>query len=154
NASGNLLLVKSRIHWGIPNVTQAVLGLNALAAVLQLAFPSLVLAAVTRAANGLTAAALIAVTIFYLLQVFPAKARPGALVIGIGLTQLGIPVARLFPVEMLAQYHWRSLHLIDLAIPLTVLAMLQAFPLPPSNRGKAFERLDFATMGLVVPAMV
>src|SRR5262245_56645364 len=92
-ASANLLLVKSRIHWGIPAVTQGVLALYAVVASLQLAFPSLALAVATRAASGLTAAALIAHTIFYLLQVFPPKLRPAALVIGIGLTQLGVPVA-------------------------------------------------------------
>src|SRR5262245_21493675 len=152
---GNLLLVKSRLHWGIPAVTQGVLAVNVLAALVQLAFPTFVLAVVARAASGLTAAALIAVTIFYLLQVFPPKLRPAALVIGIGLTQLGIPIARLFPVEMLAQHHWRTLHLVELTIPLAILAVVQSFPLPPSNRGKAFEPLrDLTTVVLVVPAML
>jgi MFS family permease len=154
-SSGNLLLVKARIHWGIPAVTQGVLAVNALAALLQLIFPTFALAVVSRVTSGLTAAALVAVTIFYLLQVFPPKRRPAALVVGIGLTQFGIPLARLFPVEMLAQHHWRNLHLIELAIPLAVLAVLQSFPLPPSNRGKAFEpALDLTTVALVVPAML
>ncbi len=88
----------------------------ALAALLQLAFPNFAFAVVTRAVSGLTAAALITVSVYYLLQVFPPKLRPAALVIGIGLTQIGVPLARLFPVEMLAQDHWRNLHLIELAI--------------------------------------
>src|SRR5262249_31752384 len=154
-SSANLLLVKSRIHWGIPAVTQGVLAVNVLAALLQLAFPTFATACVARAASGLTAAALIAVTIFYLLQVFPPKLRPAALVIGIGLTQLGIPIARLFPVELLAQHHWRTLHLVELTIPLAILALLQMMPLPPSNRGKAFEPLrDATTILLLVPAML
>jgi MFS family permease len=154
NASGNLSLVKARIHWGIPAVTQGVLAVYALAALVQLAFPTFASAVVARAASGLTAAALITVTIYYLFQVFPPKLRPVALVVGIGLTQLGVPFARLFPVEMLAQYHWRNLHLIELAIPLAALATLLAFPLPPSDKGKAFEPLDFLTIGLLVPAML
>jgi MFS family permease len=154
-SSGNLLLVKARIHWGIPAVTQGVLAVTALAALLQLMFPTFATAVIMRVASGLTAAALIAVTIFYLLQVFPPKLRPAALVIGIGLTQFGIPLARLFPVEMLAQYHWRNLHLVELTIPLAVLAIVQTFPLPPSNRGKAFEPArDFMTIALLVPAML
>lgn len=154
NASGNLSIVKARIEWGIPAVTQGVLGLYALAALLQLVFPTYALAVVTRAANGLTAAALITVTIYYLFQVFPPKLRPVALVVGIGLTQLGTPLARMFPVEMLAQHHWRNLHLIELAIPLAVLATMQVLPLPPSDRSRAFEPRDFLTIGLLVPAML
>ena len=126
----------------------------ALAALLQLVFPNFAFAVVTRAANGLSAAALITVTIYYLFQVFPPKLRPVALVVGIGLIQLGVPLARLFPVEMLAQHHWRNLHLIELAIPLAVLATMQAFPLPPSDRSKAFEPRDFVTIGMLVPAML
>jgi hypothetical protein len=91
---------------------------------------------------------------YYLLQVFPAKLRPGALVVGIGLTQLSVPLARLFPVEMLAQDHWRALHLIELALPLAALALLQAFPLPPSDKREAFEPLDFTTLALFAPAML
>ena len=154
NASGNLSIVKARIQWGIPAVTQGVLAVYALAALLQLAFPNYAFALITRAASGLTAAALITVTIYYLFQVFPPKLRPVALVVGIGLTQLGTPLARLFPVEMLAQHHWQNLHLIELALPLTTLAMMQAFPLPPSDKSKAFEPLDFMTIALLVPAML
>jgi hypothetical protein len=154
-SSANLLLVKARIHWGIPAVTQGVLMLSALVALLQLVFPTFAAAVVMRVSSGLTAAALIAVTIFYLLQVFPPKLRPAALVIGIGLTQFGIPLARLFPVEMLAQDHWRNLHLLELAIPLAVLVVVQTLPLPPSNRGQAFEPMrDFTTIALLVPAML
>src|SRR4029453_703859 len=154
NASGNLSIVKARIQWGIPLVTQGVLALYAPAALLQLAFPNFATAVVTRPASGLTASALITATIYYLFQVFPPKLRPVALVVGIGLTQLGTPLARLFPVEMLAQHHWRNLHLIELAIPLAVLATMQGFPLPPGDKGKAFEWPDFLTIGFLVPAML
>lgn len=154
NATGNLSLVKSRIRWGIPQVTQTVVGLYAIAALLELFFPTLVLAVVACALAGLSAAALTAASIFYLLQIFPPTKRPKALATALGLTQLGIPLARLFPVEVLAQEHWRVLHLVELAVTLSTLAAMQAFPLPPSNRGKAFEPLDFATIGLLVPAML
>jgi hypothetical protein len=151
NASGNLSIVKARITWGIPAVTQGLLTMYALVALLQFIFPTFAFAAITRAVSGLNAAALIAVTIYYLFQVFPP---PVALVTGIGLSQLGTPLARLFPVEMLAQHHWRSLHLIEFALPMATLAILQAFPLPNSDRSKGFEALDFATIALLVPAML
>ena len=154
NATGNLSIVKARIQWGIPAVTHGALAVYALAALLQLVLPNFALAFVVRAANGLAASALITVSIYYLFQVFPPKLRPAALVMGIGFLQLGVPIARLFPVEMLAQNHWQNLHLIELALPLVMLALMKAFPLPPSDRGKAFEPLDLATIALMVPAML
>ena len=154
NATGNLSVVKARVRWGIPAVTHGALAVYALAALLQLIFPNFMFALAVRAASGLSAAALITVTVYYLFQVFPPKLRPAALVIGIGLTQLGVPLARLFPVEMLAQHRWQNLHLIELALPLVALALMKAFPLPPSDKSKAFEPLDFMTIALVVPAML
>ena len=154
NATGNLSIVKARIQWGIPAVTLGALGLYAFTALLQLVFPNLGFAIATRAANGLAAAALITVSIYYLFQVFPPKLRPAALVIGIAFTQFGTPLARLFPVEMLAQHQWRNLHLIELALPLLMIASMKAFPLPPSNRGKAFAPLDLATILLSVSGIL
>ena len=154
NATGNLSIIKARAQWGIPAVTYGALTVYAIAALLQLVFPSFAFALVVRAASGLSAAALITVTTFYLFQVFPPKLRPLALVIGLGLVQLGTPLARLFPVEVLAQNHWQNLHLTELALPLVMLTLMNTFPLPPSDRGKAFEPLDFLTIALVVPAML
>jgi hypothetical protein len=154
NATGNLSIVKARIHWGIPAVTQGALGIYALAALLQLAFPNFAFALIVRAASGLSAAALITVTVYYLFQVFPPKLHAAALVTGLGLTQLGVPLARLFPVEMLSQHHSQNLHLIEVALPLGMLALMNAVPLPPSDRSKGFEPLDFLTIALVVPAML
>jgi hypothetical protein len=64
NASGNLSIVKARITWGIPAVTQGLLTMYALVALLQFIFPTFAFAAITRAVSGLNAAALIAVTIY------------------------------------------------------------------------------------------
>jgi hypothetical protein len=55
---------------------------------------------------------------------------------------------------VLAQHHWQNLHLIELALPLAMLALMKTFPLPPSDQAKAFEPLDFVTIVLVVSAML
>jgi MFS family permease len=154
NATGNLSMVKTRIQWGIPAATQGALAVYAFVAMLQLLFPTYTLALVVRAANGLAASALFTVTVYYLLQLFPPKLRPAALVIGLGFTQLGVPLARVFPVEMLAQHHWQNLHLVEVALPLVTLALMKVFPLPPSDKAKAFEPLDFLTIALLVPGML
>jgi len=154
NAGANLTLVKARAQFGIQTVTNVLLGCYALATLGQIAFPSFASAVVVRAICGMTAAGLTTLTIYHLLQVFPGKLRPLALVIGIGLIQLGTPLARLVPVEMLALNNWRGLHLIELGVALAALAAMTALPLPAGERSKAFEPLDFVTIGLVLPALI
>jgi len=153
NACANLLLIKARQQFGIPGVTHALLIAYAAAGLLQFIAPGFETALLIRAMSGMTAAGLSTMTIYNLLQVVPPDKRPAALVAGISLGQFGTPLARLFPVEMLALGNWHGLHLIEVALALAALAALLAMPLPPSDRVPAFERLDFVTIALVVPAM-
>jgi len=154
NASANLTLVKARAQFGIPAVTCGLLIGYAATDLLQFAFPGLASALLMRAVNGMAAAGLVTLTVYYLIQAFPLKLRPLAAVIGIGLPQLGTPLARLVPVELLAADSWRGLHLIELAVALGVLALVLAFPLPPTERSRAFQPLDLLTIGLIMPAML
>lgn len=153
NACANLLLIKARQQFGIPGVTHALLIAYAGAGLLQFVAPGFETALLIRAVSGMTAAGLTTMTIYNLLQVVPPAKRPAALVVGISLGQFGAPLARLFPVEMLALGNWHGLHLIEVALALGALAALLALPLPPSDRSPAFERLDFVTIALVIPAM-
>lgn len=153
NASANLLLIKARIQFGIPGVTIALLVAYALAALVQLAFPGFAAALLVRAVSGMAAAGLTTVAIYNLLQVFPARVRPLALVIGVSLPQFATPLARLVPVEMLALGDWGGLTLIEFGIAAAALASMLWLPLPPSERERAFEPLDFLTVALFVPAI-
>ncbi len=154
NATANLSLVRARAQFGIPQVALVLLGLYALAAFVQLVAPGYAQEIVVRAACGVTAAGLATLTIYYFLQIMPVPMRPLALVIGISLTQLGMPLARLVPLELLAADHWHGLSLIELGTALTVAAAILAVPLPPSERAPAFEPLDFVTIGLMVPGFL
>lgn len=154
NASANLTLVKARAQFGIPQVTAALLILYALAAALQLAVPVLASAVLTRAVNGVAAAGLVTLGVYYMMQALPAAARPLGLVAGIGLPQIGTPLARLVPVDLLASDHWRGLHLIELAAALAILALIIVVRLPPSERSRAFEPLDLLTIGLATAGML
>jgi hypothetical protein len=154
NATANLTLVKARAQFGIPAVMYVLLLAYVLTDVLQFAAPGFAAAALIRAVDGMMAAALTTIAVYYWVQALPSKLRPLALVIGVGLPQLGNPLARLIPVEMLAVDHWHGLHLMELAIALTVFAAIFAFPLPPTERTKAFEPLDVVTISLVVSGMV
>ncbi len=154
NAGANLTLIRARTQFGIPQVTLAFQAAYAIAAVLQLIVPGFASAVVIRAVNGMSAASLITLTIYYLVQVFPGMLRPLALVIGIGLTQLGPPLARVIPVELLSFGHWHGLHLFELALALTLITVVSAVRLPPSERSRAFEWLDGLTIGLLVPGLL
>jgi hypothetical protein len=154
NASANLLLIKARQQFGIPAVTHTLLVVYVAAGLFQFVLPGFGAALLVRAVSGMTAAGLTTMTIYNLLQTVPPAKRPLALVAGISLGQFGTPLARLFPVEMLALSNWQGLHFVEIGLALAALAALIALPLPPSDRSPAFERLDFVTMALAVPAMI
>jgi hypothetical protein len=154
NATANLTLIRARIQFGIPLVMHVLLAAYAGAVVYQLVWPSYPAALATRALCGMSMATLTTMTIYCLLQVFTGPARPLALLVGISIPQLGLPLARLLPVELLALDGWRGLHLIELALIAAVTAATIALPVPPSDRSKAFEPVDALTIALVIPAFV
>jgi hypothetical protein len=154
NATANLLLVRGRMEFGIPAVAQGLLALHVGVTLVQLAVPSFEMALVVRAVSGAVSASLVTMTIYFALQIVPPQQRPQAILIGVSITQLSAPLARLIPVDLLAIGAWRGLHLFDLAITLVTILALAVTRLPPSVREKAFEPLDFVTCGLVMPAMI
>jgi hypothetical protein len=151
NATANLTLVRARMQFGISRVILPLLALYALAALVELVAPSYAGEAVLRAINGMAGAGLTAMAIAFALTAIPADKKPMAVVLGISLPQLGPPLARLVPVEALAASGGRGLHLIELGAALVTIAAIAALRLPPTDRSKAFERLDFVTVALIVP---
>jgi hypothetical protein len=152
-AWANLLVIKARIQFGIPQVTSGLLILYALAAIGQFVVPGFGAAIVLRAVSGLAAAALTTLAVYYLFQSLSPKRRPLSLAIGVALPQLGVSLARLFPVEMLALGGWRGLHMMEIGLALMALAAIWRLPLPPSIRQQAFEPLDLLTAALLLPAI-
>jgi hypothetical protein len=152
NATANLTLVKARSQFGIPLVLNGLLIAYVLAGLLQFVAPTYAAAVVIRGVDGLTAAVLITIANLYLMQALPGKYRPLALVMGISLAQMGPPLARLVPVDLLADHGWRGLHLVELGVGLTLLSIVNLVPLPPTEKIRSFERLDLVTIALLVPA--
>jgi len=152
NASANLVLVKGRAQFGIPRVTLTLLCATMLAALLLWLAPGPLTAILLSAASGMTAAGLTTLTVYYFMQSFPAPIKPLGLVIGIGTTQLGTPLARLIPVDLLSLSGGGSFALLELGIALIGFALIYGYPLPPTERAKAFERLDILVFGLFLCA--
>jgi MFS family permease len=153
NVSMNLLLVKFRQQYGLRLFTELFLLLYALATVAHLFVHGLASAIAVRAAHGMSGAALTTLGLYYVLQAFPAQHRLKAVVFGIGFSQLAVPMARLFSSELMEFGEWRGLYFFELGLALVSLACVLFLKLPPGDRVKAFEKMDFVTFALFAPGV-
>lgn len=149
NVSMNLLLVKFRQEFGLRAFTEVFLVLYALVAFGHLYVNDLNSAIAVRAAHGMVGAALSSLGLYYMIQAFPAKWRLKALVLGLGTSQLALPLARLFSEDLLQIAEWRGLYLFELGMALLSLGCVFLLKLPPGDRFKTFEKLDFLTFTLL-----
>src|SRR5690606_24467483 len=106
--SANLVLVKFRQQYGLRLFTEICLALYAAIALAHLFANDLGSAVAVRAAHGLCAPALNSLGVYYMIQAFPPEHRRKALAIALGLTQLPIPLARMFSTELLQLGEWRG----------------------------------------------
>lgn len=153
NVSMNLLLVKFRQQYGLRLFTELFLVLYALATVAHLFVHGLASAIAVRAAHGMSGAALTTLGLYYVLQAFPAQHRVKGVVLGIGFSQLATPMARLFSTNLMEIAEWRGLYFFELGLALLSLGCVLYLKLPPGDRIKAFEKMDFVTFGLFAPGV-
>jgi len=153
NISMNLLLVKFRQQYGLRLFTELFLVLYALATVAHLFVHGLASAIAVRAAHGMSGAALTTLGLYYVLQAFPAQHRVKGVVLGIGFSQLATPMARLFSSDLMEIGEWRGLYFFELGLALLSLGCVLYLKLPPGDRIKAFEKMDFVTFGLFAPGV-
>jgi len=149
NVSMNLLLVKFRQQFGLRAFTEVFLALYALVTFAHLFVNDLNSAIAVRAAHGMVGAALSSLGLYYMIQAMPAKWRLKALVLGLGVAQLALPLARLFSEDLLQIAEWRGLYLFELGLALAALGCVLLLKLPPGDRFKTFENLDFLTFFLL-----
>lgn len=149
NVSMNLLLVKFRQQFGLRAFTEVFLVLYALVTFAHLFVNDLNSAIAVRAAHGMVGAALSSLGLYYMIQAFPAKWRLKALVLGLGASQLALPLARIFSEDLLQIAEWRGLYLFELGLTLTSLGCVFMLKLPPGDRFKTFEPLDFLTFAVM-----
>ncbi|MFK3795246.1 MFS transporter [Pseudomonas sp. NPDC088444] len=149
NVSINLLLVKFRQQFGLRAFTEVFLVLYALVTFAHLFVNDIESAIAVRAAHGMVGAALSSLGLYYMIQAFPQKWRMKALVLGLGTAQLATPLARLVSEDLLQIAEWRGLYLFELGMCLLSLGCVLILKLPPGDRFKAFEKLDFLTFALL-----
>jgi MFS family permease len=153
NASVNLLLIKFRQQYGLRPFTILFLGLYVLLAFAHLFVHGFWSAIAVRAASGMAGAALSSLSLYYMMQALPTKWRLRALVIGIGIPQCATPLARLFSPDLLAMSQWRALYLFEFGLALLSLVAVSLLRLPPTERKRAFEPMDFVTFVLFAVAI-
>ena len=149
SVSANLVLIKFRQQYGLRLFTELFLGAYVLVTFGHLFVHQLESAIAVRAAHGIVGAALSTLGVLYMIQAFPAAHRLRALAIGIGISQLGSPLARVFSASLLEFGEWRGLYLFELGLALLSLASVLLLPLPPGDRVKTFERTDFVSITLL-----
>ena len=149
NVCMNLLLVKFRQQFGLRAFTEVFLVLYALVTFGHLFVNDLNSAIAVRAAHGMVGAALSSLGLYYMIQAFPAKWRLKSLVLGLGTAQLALPLARLFSEDLLQIAEWRGLYLFELGLALICLGCVFLLKLPPGDRFKTFEKLDFVTFAIL-----
>ncbi|MFJ5295552.1 MFS transporter [Pseudomonas sp. NPDC088368] len=149
NVSMNLLLVKFRQQFGLRAFTEVFLVLYALVTFAHLFVNDIESAVAVRAAHGMVGAALSSLGLYYMIQAFPQKWRMKALVLGLGTAQLATPLARLVSEDLLQIAEWRGLYLFELGMCLLALGCVLILKLPPGDRFKTFEKLDFLTFALL-----
>jgi len=153
NVSANLILIKFRQQFGLRLFTEISLVLYALVTFGHLFVHGLGSAIAVRAAHGIVGAALTTLGIFYMIQALPAQHRLRALAVGIGLSQIGAPIARVISPDLLEFGEWRGLYLFELGLALLSLGAVLLLRLPPGDRYKVFEMLDALSITLLSVGM-
>ena len=152
NVSINLIMIKFRQQFGLRPFAMIFLFVYAVLTCAHLFVHGFASAIAVRAASGMAGAAVSSLALYYMMQALPAKWRLKAVVLGIGVPQCATPLARLFSPELLSMSQWRTLYLFELGLALCSLAAVAWLRLPPTNRQKAFEPLDFVTFTLFAGA--
>ena len=153
NVTANLLLVKYRQQFGLQPFIRYVLLVYAVSALMHLFVHDFWSSVAVRAVSGVAASGLTTLTILYFMQSLPAEKRLAGVMIGISIPQLATPLARALSPTLLEWGDWHNLYWFELGLALASLAAVMSQPLPPSEKEKVFEPLDFFTFLLLAPGL-
>ncbi|KKW93986.1 MULTISPECIES: MFS transporter [Sphingobium] len=153
NICMSLLLIKFRQQFGIQRFARMVLAGFLALNLSQIFVHSYGFELIVRGASGIVASGLSTLCLFYIMQSMPAAQRLGGMVLGVGMSQIALPLARVISPALLIHGDVQNLFLFELGLTLLCLAGVWLLRLPPSERIEAFEPLDFLTFALFAPGM-
>lgn len=153
NACMNLVLVKFRQEYGLQLFAKIMLGVFVAVSIANVFASTFQSELFTRAVAGIAGAGMSTLGFLYIIQAFPAAHRLKGLIIGIGLSSFALPIARITSSHLIDVGGWEGLYLSELGLALLSLAGVMALRLPPSQRFKVYEKLDFVTFALFAPGI-
>lgn len=141
-AFANLVVIKGRQQFGIMFFLITLLGVNVATGLLLIAAPCFATLIINRASNGLMVSTSVAGGVYYLIQALPKSHRVMAIAIAITSLQIAIPLAALIPVETLTRSGNHGFACLGTAFAALQLAFVLLLPLPKTNMGRVFEKMD------------
>ena len=153
NVTANLLVYKFRQQFGMRLFAEIGLGIYAVLSVLHLLLGSPNSLLLLRGASGLAAAACTSLGTLYMLQAAPRTYVLKMLVLGVGISQLATPLAWILSPSLLMHGQWHNLYLLEAGLALMSFGAVVLLKLPTGLRVKAFQRLDFLSMALLIPGV-
>ncbi|WP_426267026.1 MFS transporter [Sphingomonas sp. LHG3443-2] len=153
NICTGFVLIKVRQQFGLQRIVRIFLLAFVVLSALQMFAHSFGSELMVRAAAGVIAGGFTPLGFFYIMQALPRKARMAGFIIGLGVSQLALPLSRAISPALLGNGDIQVLAIFEFGLALICYAAITLLPLPPSERAKVFEPLDFLTLALFVPGM-
>ncbi|MDO5769012.1 MAG: MFS transporter [Psychrobacter sp.] len=169
NACITVLLYKIRQQFGIPLFTKITLPLLLFANGLQwftssdlflsdsvklfMGMDPYYLEIFGRALSGMVASAMTILAIFYFLQGMPTAKRISGMILGFGLIQFGVPLARIISPYLASDGQLEGLFIFQFGLSLICFSAINLLELPPGMTEKVFEKLDIVSFGLLATGL-
>lgn len=154
NICTSFMLIKFRQQFGLQRLTRVFLLGFVVVSGLQVLVHSYAVELAVRALAGVVASGFTPLGMFYIMQSMPAKARLGGMILGVGLAQVALPLARVISPMLLANGEIGNLYVFEFGLSLICLGSMALLRLPPSETADVFERLDFLTFALFAPGIM
>lgn len=153
NISTALLLVKFRQQYGLRRFAEIGLPIYVALTIAHVFIEGFAMAVFVRAASGFAGAVVSTLAVLYMLQAFKKADMGKGLILGLGISQLATPLAWLLSPTLLDLGEWHRLYVFEAGLALCSLAAVVVLKLPPGERVKSFETMDFLTFALLAPAL-
>lgn len=151
NVSANLILFKARQQYGLRLFSEIGLLVFIAVMIMHIFVHNYHSALFARFISGLAAAPLSSLGMYYIMQGFTQKHRIKGLYVGMGLGQLGVPLAWIISPLLVSVNNWTVLYTFELGLAICCFAMVVSLKLPRSLRIAVFEKGDFLTFALLAP---
>lgn len=153
NVFTGFLLIKMRQQFGLQPLTRFFLLAFVILSGAQLFVYTYETELALRAAGGIIAAGFTPLAFFYIMQAMPAAKRLNGMILGVGLSQVALPLARTISPLLLENGEIANLHMLEFGLALVCLGAIALLRLPPSERIQVFEKLDLLTFSLLAPGL-